>query len=161
MSKVKTKQAKVKLYPKYRRHFREKKTRSSRGADKHPSYVVGEGDRVFAVFAITHDNKKGSGHSNHPLAVNPNKNDRDQAYIRKQMDIRPKESLGKRILAFLRLSKKDDEYVDGRILKALANNSNLIPPPDVKKLKPWKPLEQEATKRETMGGQFARKRKKK
>ncbi len=156
MSKVKTKQAKVKLYPKYRRHFREKKTRSSRGADKHPSYVVGEGDRVFAVFAITHDNKKGSGHSNHPLAVNPNKNDRGQAYIRKQMDIRPKESLGKRILVFLHLSKKDDEYVDGRILKALVNNPNLIPPPDVKKLKPWKPPEpgkpkQERESRKTKG----------
>ena len=156
MSKVKTKQAKVKLYPKYRRHFREKKTRSSRGADKHPSYVVGEGDRVFAVFAIIHDNKKGSGHSNHPLAVNPNKNDRGQAYIRKQMDIRPKESLGKRILVFLHLSKKDDEYVDGRILKALAKNPNLIPPPDVKKLKPWKPPEpgkpkQERESRKTKG----------
>ena len=77
------------------------------------------------------------------------------------MDIRPKESLGKRILVFLHLSKKDDEYVDGRILKALANNPNLTPPPDVKKLRPCKPPEQGTPKKEGAGGQFARKRKKK
>ncbi len=157
----KSKKNKIRIYSKEDRHFRSKRTNAGGKSGKHPAYVVGEGKSVYASFGITHDHKKGKGHYNHPLTANPDCKDPQPSYIHKQMEIRPKKDLGTVILSFLHLSKKDEEYVDGRILKALAKDSNLIPPPDVKKLKPWKPPEQEATKREGTGGKFARKRKKK
>lgn len=140
----KSKKNKIRIYAKEDRHFRSKRTNAGGKPGKHPAYVVGEGKNVYASFGITHDRKKGKGHYNHLLAVNPDRKDPHPSYIHKQMEIRAKKDLGSAILSFLRLSKEDDQYVDGRILKALASDPNLIPPPDVRKLKPWNPPEKGA-----------------
>ena len=162
MSKIKGKTTgKIRIYEKSRRHFRNHLVNVRGYVAKHPAYIVGEGDKTYASFGITHDKEKGKGHGNHPLSQNPKAGKGGGSKIRKSMDIEHLGMYSKYRLKDFRMSKEDDEYVDGRILKALANNPNLTPPPDVRKLKPWKPPEQGTPKKEGAGGQFARKRKKK
>lgn len=147
MSKCKKNPKKnIRIYEKSRRHFRAHIGNVRGKIIWHPAYVVGEGDNVYASFGITHKKKKGKGHSNHRLLTNPQIGKRGESRIKRDMEVEHRGMYSKCPLRGFRMSEKDDEYVDGRILKALASNPNLIPPPDVRKLKPLKPPEKGASR---------------
>ncbi len=116
MSKSK-KNAKTKIliYEKGRRHFRDHIGNVRGKTVWHPAYIVGEGDNVYASFGITHKKKKGKGHNNHPLSNNPQIGKHSESRIKRDMDIEHRGMYSKRPLKGFKMSKKDDEYVDGRI----------------------------------------------
>lgn len=103
------------------RHFRDrrcvKKVNNVNVVSRHPNYIVGETNTNYYSFGFTHKDVKGKKHKNHLLDSNPNKNDKSDSYIRKQMESANKDQYSDYIIKNMKLSKKDDDYVTSLIEK--------------------------------------------
>ena len=102
------------------RHFRRRSTtiKKENKVEKknHPHYIVGENEHHYLSLGITHDRKKGKGHNNYPLVKNPNNYDKEQAYMKKQIECAHKGAYSKYKLNY-RLSDIDELFVDSLIDK--------------------------------------------
>ena len=100
------------FYPKEKRHFRYR-VKDKKGIN-HPNYIIGETDNDYLTLGITHSKYKDKKKTNrnHLLESNPNKNDPEPAYIRKQIEKTRKHAFEPNKLKGHKLSPKDDEYVD-------------------------------------------------
>lgn len=78
----------------------------------HPAYIVGENDRSFSFFGITHSSKKGKGHKNHRLRQNPNPKDSKPAYIRKRLEEDRRSNFSSKMYSDYRMSEEDDKFID-------------------------------------------------
>lgn len=99
------------------RHFRGKKVRIDGKVKIHPHYVVGEYPSKYMSFGITHDEYKGTKHKNYHMDSNPNMNDKNDSYMRKQLSCDNKIEYSSNIYYELKMSKKDDDYVTSLIEK--------------------------------------------
>lgn len=107
----------MKFYNRNQRHFRGHRTVSNGKQKFHPSYVVGESNDKYYSFGLTHDEYKGKKHKNHRLSSNPNPNDKYSSYLRKQLTDDLKSNYTKDKWCDLKMSKIDEEYVEGLINK--------------------------------------------
>ena len=79
--------------------------------------VVGEYPSKYMSFGITHDEYKGKKHKNYHMDSNPNMNDKNDSYMRKQLSCDNKIEYSPNIYYELKMSKKDDDYVTSLIDK--------------------------------------------
>lgn len=76
----------------------------------HPSLAVGKNGKKIANFGITHDRKRGH-HSNIPLSQNPNPKDKEQAYLRDDLQYHDEKHLKQVLAGYRKLPPEDQEKV--------------------------------------------------
>lgn len=101
------------FYPRRKRHFGGHATRNG----SHPCYIVGETSSTYLYFGLTHARKKGKGHANYRLSVNPKKGDPSTACLRKALCEDEKRRFTLMPYANYEIADEDDDCVDGLLKK--------------------------------------------
>lgn len=89
---------------------RYKKKEGGSKKSRHPKLIVEESNTEYGFMGLTKDSHTGH-HANIPLKKNPQKNNKNQSYIRKELRYDKKDSFEKEILSDYKLSAEDKKIV--------------------------------------------------
>lgn len=89
---------------------RYKKKEGGSKKSRHPKLIVDENESKYGFMGLTKDSHSGH-HANIPLKKNPQKNNKNQAYLRKELRYDDKTNFEKDILSDYTLSAEDKKTV--------------------------------------------------
>lgn len=89
---------------------RYKKKEGGVKKSRHPKLIVDEDEKKYGFMGLTKDSHSGH-HANIPLKKNPQKNNKKQAYLRKELRYDDKTNFEKDILSDYTLSEEDKQTV--------------------------------------------------
>ena len=89
---------------------RYKKKEGGSKKSRHPKLIVEESNTEYGFMGLTKDSHSGH-HANIPLKKNPQKNNKKQAYLRKELRYDDKTNFEKDILSDYTLSEEDKQTV--------------------------------------------------
>ena len=89
---------------------RYKKKEGGVKESRHPKLIVDEDESKYGFMGLTKDSHSGH-HANIPLKKNPQKNNKNQAYLRKELRYDDKTKFEKDILSDYTLSAEDKKTV--------------------------------------------------